>query len=178
LKLAQYEESRRKGYEFIEWTFDPLESRNAYFNLRKLGCTAEEYEVNIYGITSSPLHGGMPTDRLIAHWAIPRIEKTTPDLNSVPEPPALVTKTKTDAQGVLRLDEIRLNSSETFLYMEIPEEIQQIKAQSPDAALDWRMKTRRIFQHYLDRGYHVDSFLRLQSRSFYVFRKTTEAQRH
>ena len=52
----------------MEWTFDPLEIKNAYFNIEKLGAIARRYNVNQYGITSSPLQGGLPTDRLVAEW--------------------------------------------------------------------------------------------------------------
>ena len=52
----------------IEWTFDPLEIKNAYLNVEKLGAIARRYTVNQYGITSSPLQGGLPTDRLVAEW--------------------------------------------------------------------------------------------------------------
>ena len=52
----------------MEWTFDPLEIKNAYLNIEKLGAIARRYNVNQYGITSSPLQGGLPTDRLVAEW--------------------------------------------------------------------------------------------------------------
>ena len=52
----------------MEWTFDPLEIKNSYFNLERLGAIARRYNVNQYGITSSPLQGGLPTDRLVAEW--------------------------------------------------------------------------------------------------------------
>lgn len=68
LKLFQREEALARGIELIEWTFDPLEIKNAYFNIEKLGAIARRYNINQYGITSSPLQGGLPSDRLIAEW--------------------------------------------------------------------------------------------------------------
>ncbi len=68
LKLMQREEALSRGIELIEWTFDPLEIKNAYLNIEKLGAIARRYNVNQYGITSSPLQGGLPSDRLIAEW--------------------------------------------------------------------------------------------------------------
>jgi predicted GNAT superfamily acetyltransferase len=68
LKLYQREEALGRGIELMEWTFDPLEIKNAYLNIEKLGAIARRYNVNQYGITSSPLQGGLPTDRLIAEW--------------------------------------------------------------------------------------------------------------
>jgi predicted GNAT superfamily acetyltransferase len=68
LKLFQRDDALARGFELIEWTFDPLEIKNAYLNVEKLGAIARRYNVNQYGITSSPLQGGLPTDRLIAEW--------------------------------------------------------------------------------------------------------------
>jgi len=68
MKLYQRDEALARGFELMEWTFDPLEIKNAYLNIEKLGAIARRYNVNQYGITSSPLQGGLPTDRLVAEW--------------------------------------------------------------------------------------------------------------
>lgn len=68
LKLMQREDAVARGIELIEWTFDPLEIKNAYLNIEKLGAISRRYNINQYGITSSPLQGGLPSDRLIAEW--------------------------------------------------------------------------------------------------------------
>ena len=68
LKLAQREDAIARGFDLIEWTFDPLQVKNAYFNIERLGAIARRYAPNLYGRTSSPLHAGLPTDRLVAEW--------------------------------------------------------------------------------------------------------------
>jgi predicted GNAT superfamily acetyltransferase len=68
IKLFQRDDALARGFELIEWTFDPLEIKNAYLNIEKLGAIARRYSMNQYGITSSPLQGGLPTDRLVAEW--------------------------------------------------------------------------------------------------------------
>lgn len=68
IKLRQREEALAVGLDLIEWTFDPLQSRNAYFNVEKLGVDVQAYLPDFYGITSSELHGALPTDRLVAAW--------------------------------------------------------------------------------------------------------------
>jgi predicted GNAT superfamily acetyltransferase len=68
LKLLQREEALARGIELIEWTFDPLEIKNAFLNIERLGAIVRRYVENQYGITSSPLQGFLPTDRLIAEW--------------------------------------------------------------------------------------------------------------
>jgi predicted GNAT superfamily acetyltransferase len=75
LKLYQREEALGRGIRLIEWTFDPLETRNAHFNLNRLGAISRQYLPNLYGVTTSPLHRGMPTDRLVAEWLLdsPRV---------------------------------------------------------------------------------------------------------
>ncbi len=59
-----------RGIDLIEWTFDPLEIKNAYFNMERLGAIVRRYVLNQYGTTTSHLHGGLPTDRCIAEWWI------------------------------------------------------------------------------------------------------------
>ena len=68
IKLFQREDAIAQGYELLEWTFDPLEIKNAHLNLERLGAIARRYNINQYGITSSPLQGFLPTDRLVAEW--------------------------------------------------------------------------------------------------------------
>ncbi|MBI2820256.1 MAG: hypothetical protein HYX73_09780 [Acidobacteria bacterium] len=68
MKLEQRRQALGRGIRLIEWTFDPLEWKNAVFNLNRLGAIARRYVPNQYGISSSPLHRGLPTDRLIAEW--------------------------------------------------------------------------------------------------------------
>ena len=70
LKLAQRDDAISRGIDLIEWTFDPLQLKNAYFNLMRLGAIVRRYIPNFYGRTSSPLHGGLPTDRLVAEWRV------------------------------------------------------------------------------------------------------------
>jgi predicted GNAT superfamily acetyltransferase len=70
MKLRQREDALARGIPLIEWTFDPLELKNAFFNIERLGAIVRRYAVNQYGDTSSPLHGGLPTDRCYAEWWI------------------------------------------------------------------------------------------------------------
>jgi predicted GNAT superfamily acetyltransferase len=76
LKLAQREEALREGFDRIEWTFDPLEIKNAYLNIERLGAIARRYIPDFYGPSTSPLQGSLPTDRLVAEWWLrtPRVE--------------------------------------------------------------------------------------------------------
>jgi predicted GNAT superfamily acetyltransferase len=75
LKLAQREDALARGFDLIEWTFDPLQLKNARFNVHRLGAIIRQYLPNLYGRTSSHLHAGLPTDRLVAQWWVraPRV---------------------------------------------------------------------------------------------------------
>ena len=77
-QLKQYQriDALDRGIRLIEWTFDPLEIKNAYLNICKLGAIVRRYEVDFYGVSSSRLQGGLPTDRLVAEWRLdsPRVE--------------------------------------------------------------------------------------------------------
>jgi predicted GNAT superfamily acetyltransferase len=68
LKLAQRDDAIARGFDLMEWTFDPLEIRNAHLNIARLGVIVRRYQPDFYGPSSSPLQGGLPTDRLYAEW--------------------------------------------------------------------------------------------------------------
>jgi predicted GNAT superfamily acetyltransferase len=68
LKLAQRDEASARGIDLMEWTFDPLEIRNAHLNIARLGAIVRRYQPDFYGPSTSPLQGGLPTDRLYAEW--------------------------------------------------------------------------------------------------------------
>lgn len=124
LKLFQREDALRHGFELIEWTFDPLEIKNAWLNLEKLGAIARRYNVNQYGASSSPLQGGLPTDRLVAEWWLRsrRVETliTTgqcPPRNSELkiEVPAQIYDWKASAQDRRKAMEVQTRNRERFL---------------------------------------------------------------
>jgi predicted GNAT superfamily acetyltransferase len=98
LKLLQREDALARGIELIEWTFDPLEIKNAYLNIEKLGAITRRYNINQYGITSSPLQGGLPSDRLIAEWWL-KSKRVETLISSGKNPPAEIeTKIEVPAQ--------------------------------------------------------------------------------
>jgi predicted GNAT superfamily acetyltransferase len=88
LKLFQRTEALSRGLRLIQWTFDPLETRNAHFNLNCLGAISRQFIPNLYGVTSSPLHRGLPTDRLLAEWHLDsqRVKKLVAEGNAAPLP--------------------------------------------------------------------------------------------
>ena len=93
LKLAQRSDALARGIRLIEWTFDPLEGKNAHLNLNLLGAVARRYVPNHYGVSTSPLHRGLPTDRLIAEWWLdsPRAVACAKEEDS-PRPPQQVLR--------------------------------------------------------------------------------------
>lgn len=94
LKLAQRNDAIEHGFELLEWTFDPLEIKNAHLNLSRLGAIARRYSVNHYGHSSSPLQGGLPTDRLVAEWWLK--SKGVVNLLEKKQPPQFVIEKKVE----------------------------------------------------------------------------------
>lgn len=165
LKLAQRLRTLDLGCDLIEWTYDPLQAINAHLNLARLGVVVEEYAVNMYGESTSPLHRGTPTDRFVAQWWIrrPHVERRI-DTRSLPvirthevaEAP-LVNRT-TRAGAWLRCESYDLARSERRLSVEIPVGFADMQQQEPHLALAWRMATREIFTTYFARGYRAVDF--------------------
>jgi len=93
LKLYQRDEALSRGIRLIQWTFDPLELRNAHFNLNRLGAIFREYLPNLYGVTTSPLHRGLATDRLLVEWRLDSARAVAAVKNLVKDPveaPAII----------------------------------------------------------------------------------------
>ena len=121
LKLAQREDALKRRIDLIEWTFDPFEIKNAFFNIEKLGAVIRRYAFNQYGTTSSFLHGGLPTDRCIAEWWIDsaRVESALagrpvnrPAIEATIEVPAAMAELRTT--DVTRASEIQKAAGERF----------------------------------------------------------------
>jgi predicted GNAT superfamily acetyltransferase len=168
LKLFQRERTLAMGLDLIEWTYDPMQAMNAHLNFAKLGVVAEEYEVNVYGTSSSPLHAGNPTDRFVAEWKIRdprvvlRLGGAAPLAPVLTLEPALRTKATGQwlepAAPDLSIDAKRIS-------VEIPTGFSSLLSQAPDLALAWRMATREAFTTYFARGYHaVEFFLDREAR--------------
>jgi predicted GNAT superfamily acetyltransferase len=114
LKLEQRTDALARGIQLIEWTFDPLEIKNARFNIERLGAIVRRFVRNQYGTTSSPLHGGLPTDRCIAEWwlASPRVQAILS--GRTPERPAIAARITVPAD-ITRAREIQKPVSDAFV---------------------------------------------------------------
>lgn len=166
LKLAQRERALALGYDLIEWTFDPLQAMNAHLNMAKLGCVAEEYHRNVYGESTSDLHKGTPTDRLVAQWQIaePHVARrldSAPDLRvrsqDVADAPLV---NRTAMAGAWRTcASIDLDLDVSRFWLEIPTGFTEMQLHAPELAMQWRMHTREIFETYFARGYRVVDFV-------------------
>jgi predicted GNAT superfamily acetyltransferase len=165
LKLAQRERALALGYDLIEWTYDPLQAMNAHLNVTKLGCVAEEYHRNVYGESTSELHRGTPTDRLVAQWHIaePHVARrldSLPELrfraHEVGEAPQI---NRTAQVGSWRsCASIDLTLEARRLWLEIPTGFTDMQHQAPELAMAWRLQTRDVFETYFARGYRVVDF--------------------
>jgi predicted GNAT superfamily acetyltransferase len=129
LKVFQRDEALGRGIRLIEWTFDPLEVRNAYFNLNRLGAICRQYLPNLYGVTTSPLHRGLATDRLVAEWHLDSARVV-------------------GAIGGLARDPV-----ETHAAVELPNDLENGKSEDSRAVEEAQAKVREGFLKWFAKGY-------------------------
>jgi predicted GNAT superfamily acetyltransferase len=165
LKLTQRERAVALGYHLIEWTFDPLQTMNAHLNVSKLGCVAEEYHRNVYGESTSDLHRGTPTDRLVAQWHITdahverRLQTAEPLRVTSADVAAAPTINRTARAGAWQACEsVDLTLDAPRLWLEIPVGWTELQRDEPEMAMAWRLQTRDAFESYFARGYRVVDF--------------------
>ncbi|WP_053074971.1 GNAT family N-acetyltransferase [Ornithinibacillus californiensis] len=166
IKLKQAEVAAEKGYSKMIWTFDPLESVNAYLNLHKLGGSAVSYKENHYGTMEDGLNKGLATDRFLVEW-------------DFQEPIASLANSFDTSRLLLEMD-LERNPKRTTVsfdgdgdvwFVAIPENMQKIKVESLDLASEWRMCTREVFQLLFSNGYQAKDVIRGENVSYYGFVK-------
>jgi predicted GNAT superfamily acetyltransferase len=147
LKLRQREDALARGIDLVEWTFDPLEIKNAYFNMERLGAIVRRYVENQYGTTSSHLHGGLPTDRCTAEWWVASDRVKTVLAGQPPDRSAIEDR------------------------IEVPADIADIRKQEPRRAREIQQATGEKFQRCFDRGLVVLAFERTPEYGAYLLGK-------
>jgi len=145
IKLYQREQAMQHGIQRIEWTFDPLETRNAYFNITKLGAQSHRFISNLYGVSTSPLHRNLPTDRLVAKWELDS-EQVHCALagRAICQPPA-------SHKAVIRL----------------PRNIDAIRVSAPEQIEVLQANLRRQFMDEFQKGLAVTAFELSESEAHY-----------
>lgn len=144
LKLKQRDNALARGIELIEWTFDPMEIKNAYFNIERLGVVVRRFVHNQYGTTSSHLHGGLPTDRLIAEWWI-----RTPRAEAI----------GSGRPFQRNLTEARVN---------VPAEISQLRVENPEQAKEIQASIAEQFDRHFQAGLSVIGFEKTNEAGIYL----------
>ena len=142
LKVFQRNDALARGIDLIEWTFDPLQIKNAYFNLVRLGAIARKFVANMYGAFSSPLQGSLPTDRLVAEWHLnsPRVRRAVSERNRAAE-----MRSRVRGGKVVRI--------------RIPADLAAARSRHPDVALRTQAEIRQEFEYWLKLGYAATSVL-------------------
>lgn len=147
LKLEQRADALRRGMELVEWTFDPLEIKNAFFNIERLGAIGRRYLPDHYGRTSSPLHAGLPTDRLVAEWWVSSIR----------------VEDVIAGRGLAHLD-----GCERIL---VPSTIDELKRRNPAEAERVQTGVRERFLDLFAKGYVVKGFERSDAGGTYLLER-------
>ncbi len=179
LKWAQADRVLAQGMRRINWTFDPLQARNANLNLNLLGATSSVYRINVYGESQSPLHGGIPTDRLEPEWRLdsPRVARARrgelappPGIPDLP-PVNRISRTRTGLQRSSDpLDPDAAGSGDLLFFA--PASINDILAKDIGLAMDWREKSRSALTALFAAGYQAVSFHREGTRAAYRLVRT------
>ncbi len=182
IKLAQRDAALARGLDLISWTFDPLESRNARFNLQKLGAVGNTYLRDLYGSMRDQLNQGLPTDRFRVDWWL-KSEHVISRLTGRPGEPWLAALDYPLLNPAERLENgftAPLDSFDPpttdFCLVEIPADIQEIKVQAPDLAMKWRIQTRQIFELAFETGYTAVEMLRREDRNYYLLQRDWRAK--
>ncbi|MDQ0177361.1 GNAT family N-acetyltransferase [Bacillus chungangensis] len=148
LKKAQKNEAKEIGYTLMTWTYDPLESVNAFLNLSKLKGVANTYIENCYGEMNDGLNDGLPTDRLKVQWHIqqqPTIRICT-EANQETYKSIANWKINHDGLPVINRSDLTTVKKEHTILVPIPKAFQCLKQTDFQLALDWRLQTREFFQ--------------------------------
>lgn len=144
LKLAQRDECLRNGIRLIEWTFDPLEIKNAQFNITRLGGIARKFIPNLYGVTTSHLHGNLPTDRLLVEWQLDSERVQAAAAGIAPKP------------------------NEKAIRISLPASIGKMKQENPTRAQQVQSGLRAEFGHWFGKGYAVTGFELKEENASYI----------
>lgn len=162
LKLAQRQYVLTQGITTMSWTFDPLQSVNAYLNFSKLGVLSNRYMLDFYGEDASSFLHRNGTDRLWITWLLTsrrvkgRLEKTSarPEFgNGRP----LVEVGEKNEPRLHNLDE---GLSREYAAIEIPADINTLERRSSALAFEWRETTRQAFSAAIAAGFLVTDFAR------------------
>jgi predicted GNAT superfamily acetyltransferase len=170
LKLAQRDASLKQGINWMIWTCDPLESRNAKFNFHKLGAVCNTYYEHLYGDMDG-INEGLPSDRFQPDWfldsdrVVRRVRGETLPTFAELKKVAEVVEADDSKPG----KDTKLSSEKILL--EIPLDFRAIKLKDKMLALEWRLYLRDVFQKAFAKGYSVTDFLLEQSRGFYVLER-------
>lgn len=170
LKQKQRTAAIDKGYTTMHWTFDPLETRNAYLNLSKLNGICDTYIENAYGDMKDGINKGIPSDRFEIHWHLtsPHVE----DNIVVSADNAVQINLVTIENGIHKFSSSIDDSYTAESYaLDVPKDFQGLKKKNHDIALDWRYKTRTIFQNLFAAGYAAVKLIPRENLATYIFVK-------
>ncbi len=168
LKLAQREFVMGRGIDLMTWTYDPLESRNARFNLNKLGAECHRYLRNAYGEMRDSLNAGLPSDRFEVDWWIEsaRVKELVGGQRAVRTASELQAK-----GGAVIRNADEFTGQEGYVLFEIPANFQQMKAEDRAQALEWRLRSRDVFEKAFELGYSAVDLLVEGGRGYYLIEK-------
>ena len=173
LKWAQREEALRRGLRLVTWTFDPMRARNARLNLRHLGAVSRELLPDFYGETTSALHHGLPTHRLLALWELdsPRVvRRASGEPPAAPASAPLVNEV-TWRDGLPVPSPARLDLAAREVHLDVPADWDEVCRADPGLAREWQEVVRRALEGLFAAGYAAVDCLGVGRSARYVLLK-------
>jgi predicted GNAT superfamily acetyltransferase len=157
LKTHQRAWALDNGVRTVGWTFDPLVSRNAHFNLAKLGARCRVYLESFYGDMPDELNAGDESDRLLLDWdlADPAVTRAL-DGHPVERVPGATVALDIDAAERPVPGEVKGRHVE----VRIPDDIYAVRKANPETALRWRLAVRDVLGGLLADGAVITGFSR------------------
>jgi predicted GNAT superfamily acetyltransferase len=161
LKLHQRAWAMLRGVSTIEWTFDPLVCRNAYFNLSKLGARAAEYLPNFYGSMNDAINGSDDTDRLLVEWSLGAPEVSAASAGAPRRFNAQGARERGAVVGLARSEHgtpVAGTVDGDTILVAVPTDIESLRSADPGAAKEWRVAVREVLAGLMADGARVLGF--------------------
>jgi predicted GNAT superfamily acetyltransferase len=162
LKLAQRERAIAQGVRLMTWTFDPLQSLNAYLNFTKLGVVSNRYLPDFYGEDPSSFLHQTGTDRLWVSWFLKsdRVQRLATGVKSETESGSGFPLVEVDPDDSPHRNALSAALADDHASIEIPADINSLHQLKPETASCWREETRWAFTEAIKTGYVVTGFVR------------------
>lgn len=159
LKWYQRSWSLEQGVKLVRWTVDPLRAANAELNIRHLGAVSSTYSREYYGVMPG-IDAGAPSDRLLAEWHLDS-DRVRLRAETVPADRGFANAPRVCALSDGKPVDLVFDSQLPRILLPLPDHYIRMSQTDVEAALEWRLRTRELFEFYFSNGYSITEFTRM-----------------